>query len=143
MNILKISLLMIITWLITKDLYYINYLDNCYIAIVPSLLEFNNGTVKEGISILKNASPSDYKDLCNNVSLINPNPNCGGYFGGCFYYDQPRNIYSNIPGNDPALTAAVLVHEVCHLKQHKESRELSENECYTKDSKILGNIVQP
>ncbi|EKD99498.1 MAG: hypothetical protein ACD_22C00241G0004 [uncultured bacterium] len=139
---LKVFILLLFIYFIYSNFFYISPRDGCFITILPSFLEFNNKTVLEAITILKNASNQNYVDLCKNVKVINPNPNCGGYNGGCFYLGQTNKIHVNISNNNPSLTAAVITHEVCHLLQSANNNPLSEDECYRKDDSVLREIVQ-
>lgn len=129
--------------------HYFRYTDfsgGCYIKLTPSLLEFSNLNIKRSLAVLKQASPTDYKNLCDNVDVINPNFSCGGFGGGCFSYTsanpKPRSIDVSTSKNDVAWTVSVLVHETCHAMQNHEGRPLSETECHEEGDRILRGIVQ-
>jgi len=109
---------------------------------MPSLLEFNNLSIKRAINVLKYASPQDYQDLCEHVKVIDPNLACGGFEGGCYYLNNRQAISINTSNRSLSWTAAIIGHEVCHAIQHKEGRDLNEPECYRKTDEILRKIVE-
>lgn len=121
---------------------YIDYKNGCFITLEPGFLEFNNGSIVEGIKLIKKISPTDYKDLCQNVKQISPNVGCGGVHGGCYYESRPNKIYVNASNRDLIWNAEVLIHETCHSMQGNESRPFSEEECYDENERLRRLIVE-
>jgi len=132
--------------IICRYFFYVDLGSRCRISISPSILEFNNLTVKRSIDILKYGSPSDYRDLCKYVGKINPNISCGGFGGGCFRNSEfnkgGRTIDVSTANGSLLWTAAVIVHETCHARQLYEKRGFSETECYDAMDETLKRIVQ-
>lgn len=116
--------------------------NKCYIKIKPSFLEFSNLNIKRAINVLKYGAPTDYKDLCENVKVIDPNLACGGFEGGCYYLNAEKAISISTSNRSLSWTAAVMGHEVCHAMQFNEGRELNEPECYRKTDEILKKLVE-
>jgi hypothetical protein len=61
---------------------YFVWLDlggRCVIGLRPSLVGYDNRTVKLALSTLRHGSPDDYRKVCTHVASINPNPSCGGF----------------------------------------------------------------
>jgi hypothetical protein len=141
-----ISLLLVLC-LIYHWFFYINISNGCFIFFKPSMLfEFNTGNIKEGIFVLKNAVPDEYKKLCTHVNVINANISCGGWQGGC-YRGGPRankkEIYISASRDQfVGWTAAVVAHETCHAIQFSQKRDMSESECYEIGDKVLKAAVQ-
>jgi hypothetical protein len=70
---------------------YFVWLDlgsRCVIGLRPSLVGYDNRTVKLALSTLRHGSPDDYRKVCAHVASINPNPSCGGFGGGCFWHNE-------------------------------------------------------
>jgi hypothetical protein len=129
---------------IYKLFFYIDPPAGCFITFVPSMsLEFNTGNIKQGIRILKQADPEEYRNLCRNVRTINANISCGGWQGGCYSTLKRKTIYLATSHNDfLGWTAAVIAHETCHAMQHAENRDLSEVECYQVGYDVLRQIIR-
>lgn len=124
-------------------LYFFTYIDvknSCYILIIPTYLPSNIST-KKVIKLIKNASPDDYCTLCSYINVINKNISCGGFDGGCYEQINPRTIFLGNDQNSLALSAAIVIHELCHREQARQGRQFSELECYKKGSEFLENIV--
>jgi hypothetical protein len=118
--------------------FYLDISNRCFIKIRPALTEFSNTTIKKGIVYLKKNFPSEYKDMCENVSTINPNISCGGFGGGCYseFRFNPGVIDISTAFGQYKRAAKVIIHETCHAIQLKEGRSFDESECYGKDSVI-------
>ena len=146
-KLVKISAFLIIGFfLIRRHFYYTDGEYDCSIQLLPSLtLEFSNANTKKAIRLLKYASLKDYKTICANVSRINLNVSCGGFGGGC-YFDfltkNPGSIDISTSRSDLAWTAAIIVHETCHLLQYQSGRKLGEEECYKEDHRVIQKIVE-
>ena len=123
-----------------QNVLYIDIPNGCFIKIVPGL-ELNNAKVIQGLKILKNLSPEDYKEACKRAETIDPNVGCGGFEGGCFYQTEPKKIYVTTAGTPLMWVAGVLVHETCHARQFAEKRLMSEDECYREDDRVIKKIV--
>ncbi len=125
---------------------YVDFSNGCFIKITPSLLEWNNVTMKRALRVLKYAAPDDYRKVCMHVRIINPNISCGGFNGGCFHepYNgkEPGKIDVSTSYGSLLWSAGVIVHETCHLMQYKEHRSLDESECYHADDRILRKLTQ-
>jgi len=140
-------LLKILTFLLVVFLFvfnYVYYFDSeagCKIRIIPSL-EFSNSNIKEALKVLKFASPEEYATVCAHVDVINTNVGCGGFGGGCFYASDPKTIFISTSQRSLAMSAAIIVHETCHVIQGQENRSFDEQECYEADDRVLRNIVQ-
>lgn len=135
--------LIVVASIIYTFFFYIDFKDKCYIRINPSFLEFSNLSIKRAIKALKFASFDDYRALCENVKVIHPNVSCGGFQGGCYYPDETKSI--SITTSQRGLlswTAGIIVHEVCHAKQHKEGRTFDETECYKETDRILKKLIE-
>ena len=91
--------------------------------------------------MLKRVSFSDYQDVCQYVDNVNPNFSCGGMGGGCAFRNIPGTIDISTSMDDLAWSAAIIVHETCHVKQFKENRPVSEEECYGMDDRVIKKII--
>lgn len=138
---IKIASIFLLLFFFTKDFYYIDFQNKCYIGIGPSWIEFSNGTIKKAIGTLKTASPKDYEKLCQRVSFVNPNISCGGMEGGCFHPERPRTIDISSSHNSFMFSHVVIVHETCHAVQYFEKRPFSEDECYSEGERLLKELV--
>ncbi|HEX9818263.1 MAG TPA: hypothetical protein VGD07_01440 [Methylomirabilota bacterium] len=120
----------------------------CVIGIRPSLVGYDNRTVKRALETLRHGSPEDYHKVCDHVATINPNPSCGGFGGGCFWHSEGNRGRASIDvSTEHGLiwTVAILVHETCHAVQYHEGRPAGfdlERECYAEDDRILRALVQ-
>jgi len=85
--------------------------------------------------------PEQYQLVCQNVKIISPNFGCGGLGGGCYYEGEPDTIYISTTQNDLIGSAAIIVHETCHVIQGKEGRPFDENECYLADHIIFNELA--
>lgn len=122
----------------TKDLFYIDLAEGCYIVVTPSLhLEFSNAGIKRAIKIIKNTSLGNYQNICERVNLIDTNIACGGFEGGCFEENKPRTIYVTAPARNITWVAEVLAHEACHARQLYERRPRGEQECHQVGLKVM------
>lgn len=129
---------MLIILYFTHNLFYIDVTKGCYLAIVPSLhLEFTNAGIKRALTIIKNISPDNYKNICQRVNIIDTNISCGGMEGGCFDSAHPRTIYVTAPAREITWVAEVLVHEACHARQKYEGRPGEERECHEMGLKVM------
>jgi hypothetical protein len=121
---------------------YVDFANGCNISLKLSFLEFSNRNIMDALTTLRYGSPQDYAMVCANVSRIVPNIGCGGFHGGCFYGSKGE-IYISTSQNDfIGWTSAIIVHEACHAKQHNDKQQMSEQECYEMDHKVLGELVQ-
>lgn len=146
-RLVKISVIFIIFFvLICNYLFHVDVKNKCFLRIKLSLLEMNNTSMKNAIKILKYASPEDYRDLCENVRVIDPSiippVGCPGFEGGCFHPKTPKVIYVSTSQRTLSWTASVMVHETCHAIQYRESRPFSEEECYSEGGRILEKITE-
>ena len=120
----------------------------CFIGIRPSLVGFDNRTIKRALATLEHGSPEDYRKVCAHVATINPNPSCGGFGGGCFWHTEGNRGRASIDvSTEHGLiwTIAIMVHETCHAIQKHEGRPAQfnlEQECYAEDDRILRTLVQ-
>jgi hypothetical protein len=120
----------------------------CVIGLRPSLVGYDNTTVKRALATLKHGSPQDYRKVCTHVAWINPNPSCGGFGGGCFWHNEGNRSRASVDvSTERGLiwTVAILVHETCHAVQYHEGRPPQfdlEHECYGEDDRILRALVQ-
>jgi hypothetical protein len=120
----------------------------CVIGLRPSLVGYDNTTVKRALDTLRHGSPEDYRRVCAHVGTINPNPSCGGFGGGCFWHGQGKRGRASIDvSTEHGLiwTVAILVHETCHARQFHEGRPPQfdlEQECYAENDRILRALVQ-
>lgn len=113
------------------------------ITIKPSFLEWSNSNIKRAIKTLKYGSPDDYRTFCAYVDTVDPTQSCGGFGGGCFYPSKKtaRTIDIGTSQRNLAWTAAIIMHETCHVIQYKEGRPFDENECYNVDNKTIKTLV--
>ncbi len=138
--------LLIIGGFVWWQFVYVDVGASCRIIIAPSLLEFNNTTIKEALQLLKFGDPDNYTFVCQRVNYINPNFACGGTLqGGCFR--QPRDgeggkrIEVSTANKDVLWTSSIIVHEACHVAQYLESRSYDETECYDRGYASERNII--
>ena len=105
-------------------------------------MEWNNLEQKRALRFIRDKSPEYYKKVCVYVDTISPDLPCGGSGGGCFREDNPKQIEVSTLGhsNNPAITAAMIIHETCHSIQREEKRAYSESECYGEMNRFLGGI---
>jgi hypothetical protein len=78
----------VVTVLVLRYLVWIDVGARCVIGIRPSLVGYDNTTVKRALETLRHGSPEDYRKVCTHVATINPNPSCGGFGGGCFWHGE-------------------------------------------------------
>jgi len=138
-------ILVIFAILFIRPFFYFDFKHGCKITIYPSLTEYSAPKiVKRALRILKKVSPPDYQDVCDRVSVINPNISCAGFGGGCFINTPTlsRTIDISTSQRSLAWTVGVIVHETCHAKQGYEKRSFDENECYLEDDRIINDIVE-
>lgn len=133
---LVLPLIILNFWLFRYD----DYANNCHIKIHPALLEWNNLQIKKSIKLLKEKSFPDYQRMCTSVESISPELACGGMGGGCYNPDYPQEIVVSTiyrpKESNTEMTAAIIMHEVCHLYQNKEKRPFVESECYQEDCRV-------
>ena len=121
---------------------------HCVIGMRPSLVGYDNTTIKRALATLQSGSPEDYRKVCAHVAMINPNPSCGGFGGGCFWHSEGNRGRASIDvSTEHGLiwTVAIIVHETCHAIQYHEGRPPRfdlEHECYGEDDRILRALVQ-
>jgi len=117
----------------------------CDISIKTSM-ELNNRTIKKALGILKYGMPEQYLDVCKNIAVIETGTACGGFGGGCFYTrdnsDAKGRIYVSVAQGQVLDSAAIIVHELCHLYQHREGRPFDEDECYRADHAVFQTLAQ-
>lgn len=144
-NIIKKSIFfLIIIFLIYKlleNFFYVDIQNKCFIRISPSWLEFSNASMKEALGVLHTASPVSYQNVCNRVSVINPNLSCGGFGGGCFSQTNSRTIDVSTFNNEVVFAVVAIVHETCHVQQRDENKTFDEKECYATGYKVLKDII--
>ncbi len=121
--------------------YYFDPEYGCKITIIPTFLPSNYNT-KEVLNIIKRGSPDDYWRVCQFVSVINKNPSCGGFDGGCFQPSKPGMIYIGNDQGNIALAAAIVVHETCHAIQGHNQMPLREPDCYAQGNLFLNYVTQ-
>ena len=83
-----LGVLAIVVVLVARYFVWVDVGGRCVIGIRPSLVGYDNSTVKRALETLRNGSPEDYRKVCVHVGSINPNPSCGGFGGGCFWHGQ-------------------------------------------------------
>ena len=147
--IIFIFFIVLLFWLFSRYFSYTDAKYGCFIKIKPSILEFSAVNIKKGILVLKYSDIDNYKELCKRVNVINPNISCGGFGGGCYRKTNFGNseVSRQIDISTPhdgflGLTAAIIAHEVCHVRQAQEIRSFSEKECYELDDKVLQKVVE-
>lgn len=124
-----------------SNFVYVDLFNGCFIKILPSWdFSFNQSKIKQGLTILKNAVPNDYKDVCKRIDTIDPNLDCGNSEGGCYWPGNPKRISVSTVDTPLSWVAAVIVHETCHSKQDLEHRPPNEVQCHKEDDRILKNI---
>ena len=121
--------------------YYYDPSFGCNIVIIPAFLPSNNDT-KQILKMIKSGAPDDYMRICKYVSIINKNPSCGGFDGGCFQPSKPRTIYIGNDQSNIAMSGALVIHEMCHAIQAAERRSMSERECYTAGNSYLNTVTK-
>jgi len=130
---------------------YFAWLDpgnGCYLYLRPSLVGYDNTTIKRALDTLRHGSPEDYRKVCAHVATINPNPSCGGFGGGCFWHGEAQRGRASIDVSTEhgvIWTVGIIVHETCHAIQFHEGRPRGwnlEDECYKEDDRILRALVQ-
>jgi hypothetical protein len=137
----KIALTVVLSlWFLVYVFLYIDIKNRCFIFTIPTYLPSNIKT-KRVIKFIKKASPQDYENLCTNIRTIDKNISCGGFDGGCYQERKPDKIYLGNDQANLALSAAIVIHEVCHRLQAKENRPFSELECYTKGADFMADVV--
>lgn len=140
----KFFLIFIIGFLlysVVSNFFYIDLIGGCFIKILPSWdFSFNQSIIKEGLTVLKNGSPSDYQNVCRRIDTIDPNVDCGNSEGGCYWRGNFKRISVSTANSIPSWVAAVIVHEVCHSQQDKENQPISEGKCYQEDDRILRTL---
>ncbi len=115
--------------------------NKCIVKIFPSFMPSNFNT-REVLRFVKKNDPENYGLLCNNVTKINKNPKCGGIFhGGCVYNNEPTVIHLNNDLKNVATVGSVIVHEICHVLQIKENRQIEEPECYAVGEQFLQKVI--
>ena len=138
----------ILVVLVARYFVWVDVGARCVIGIRPSLVGYDNSTVKRALETLRNGSPEDYRKVCVHVGSINPNPSCGGFGGGCFWHGQNARGRASIDvSTEHGLiwTVAIVVHETCHAIQSHEGRPPGfdhEDECYNEDHRIMRALVQ-
>jgi hypothetical protein len=135
-----LALLFVIAYML-QAFYYVDLDNKCYIRVVPTILP-SNWSAKEIIGILKATSPENYEYLCKNITSFDKNQSCGGADGGCFYSASKKKIYIGNDQNNVVLTAAIIVHELCHARQAAEGRRMDESECYREGWDYLNGALQ-
>ena len=139
---------LVVVLLAARYLVWIDLPDHCVITIRPSLVGYDNTTVKRALETLRHGSPEDYRKVCVHVATINPNPACGGFGGGCFWHHEGQKGRATIDvSTEHGLiwTVAIIVHETCHAVQYHEGRPPHtnlEDECYSEDDRIMRALVQ-
>lgn len=127
--------------IVVQYFFYIDYKNDCYIKILPALTEFSNLNIKRSIKVLKAALPEQYQMVCQNVDTVSPNLGCGGLGGGCYYQGEPEIIYISTTQNDLIGSAAIIVHETCHVIQAKKGQTFNEDECYLADDIVFRELA--
>lgn len=132
-TILLLCLLPILYW---HFFIYYDPAEDCFIRIKAGFSELSNVTMKRGLVYLKENFPEEYTNTCSHVTHIHPKKGCGGFGGGCFYYNEPTTIVISTPYGMEKAAAKVIIHETCHVIQYKNGDPMSEAECYGRDSVI-------
>ena len=130
----------LILGLIYHFFIYFDFSNSCLIGFIPTFGPSNVNT-KTAIKLIKHSSPSDYNLVCKYVNVIDKNPSCGGFDGGCFHSDSPKKIYIGNDQDTLPFTAAIIIHETCHAIQNAEGRSITEDECYKKHHEFMENIT--
>ncbi|MEA2007045.1 MAG: hypothetical protein U9O20_02705 [Patescibacteria group bacterium] len=136
--------LLLVAGFIYRYFFYIDLQYACFVRINPSVTELSNANIKRAIKVLKHGAPEDYRTFCSTVEVIDPNPSCGGFGGGCFHPAKGRKSTIDISTSqrDLAWTAAIIMHETCHAIQYREHRALDEDECYEVDDRTIKQLMQ-
>ncbi len=137
---LLLLFLLIALFLVYKFFYYDSDFG-CKITIIPTFLPSNTNT-KSVLKMIKYGAPDDYMRICQYVSIINKNPSCGGFDGGCFQSSKPRTIYIGNDQSNIAMSGAIIVHETCHAIQAAERRAMTERECYAAGNTYLNTVTK-
>ena len=122
-----------------KNFIYSDPDYGCYIKVIPSF-QPSNWDFHKILTLIKKTDPNSYSYMCKNVDTISKDISCGGLDGGCFYTNKSKTIFIGNDQNNIAVTAAIVVHELCHVKQFNEGRNLVEPECYTSGAHYLSNL---
>jgi hypothetical protein len=131
--------LLIISAFVYKAFVYTDSASNCSITVIPSFQPSNWDHTKV-FNMLKQTAPDEYQFMCANVTSVSKDMSCGGFDGGCFYTEHSKRIYIGNDQDNIAITNAVIIHELCHVRQYKEGREMEETECYKKGSDYLSGL---
>jgi hypothetical protein len=143
-----LGVLTVVLVLVVRYFVWVDVGARCVITIRPSLVGYDNSTVKRALETLRHGSPEHYRKVCAHVGAINPNASCGGFGGGCFWHGQDRRGRTSIDvSTEHGLiwTVAIVVHETCHAIQFHEGRPSGfdhEDECYNADHRIMRALVQ-
>ena len=136
-----LCLLILLGFYAYSSFYYFDPDFGCRITIIPTFLPSNYNT-KEILKLIKQGAPDDYMRVCSYIKVINKNPSCGGFDGGCFQPSKPGVIYIGNDQGNIALAAALVVHETCHAIQGSEQRRLDERECYSQGNAFITVVTQ-
>ena len=137
-KIIKISITTIfLVFVLFKVFVYMDLSSGCFIFTIPTYLPTNVSTKKH----IKFASPDDYNTLCSDIRVINKNISCGGFDGGCYEKRKPNTIFLGNDQDNLGLSSAIVIHELCHRQQAKDSKSFSELECYKRGGEFLEDIV--
>lgn len=136
-----ILLLILLLFSFLNNLFYFDLSNQCFIRISPSFWEWSNSSIKKTLEVLKIASPKNYKNVCQRVSVINPNYSCGSFGGGCFSKLDSKTINISTFHNEVVSAAVAITYETCHVKQREENRSDDETECYKAGYKILDDLI--
>jgi len=136
-----VIILLVLNYVRTSFIYYKDPFIDCKIRIATSF-EFSNKTIKAGMRALKFGQPEVYKEVCAKVKIIDTATACGGFGGGCYRPGTEGRIYVSTAQGAVLESAAIIVHELCHLKQQEEGRPFEENECYAADDVIFSELAQ-
>ncbi len=138
-KVFSIIALLFFTFSFVQNFFFWDISSGCFIKILPSL-NLSNSKIREALTVLKNASPDNLKEVCKRVSTIDPNVSCGGFEGGCFEKISKR-ISVDTSSYSIATVAQVIVHEACHVRQGDEKRPFSEPECHQAGYQVLNDLV--
>lgn len=144
-KIIKIAIAFFVVYIFLNFLLfrYDDWKNGCHIKLKPSLLELSNLKIKEALTVLRVGMPEEYRRVCNNIDLVEPDLPCGGAGGGCFHPNQGSKIVISIEhGGTVAHTASIIAHETCHYLQQEQKRPFDENECYAKGDEVTNALIQ-
>lgn len=134
----SIILIAVVFFSFLQNFIYLDLSSGCFIKLLPSWdFSFNQSVIKDGLIVLKNALPEDYKEVCSRIDTIDPNFDCGSLEGGCYWKGNTKKISVSTSQVGLGWIASVIMHEVCHSKQDFENRPPSEGECYQETDRIL------